>query len=207
MTRLRRGMTLLELVVALAVGGMALAAGGAAFATVADQRARALREADVDRRALAARRAIADWIGDVQLSADGDAPGFRGIDGTRRANTTELPDDEVSFLTTAATPRGDDPSRVHFFIARAADSTSGALVAELSDRRGRDLVRVTLAEGVAGFNVRYFTQAFGRAEWLDSWASATLLPGAVEVTLFAAPGDSLRGPLQWPITVPLANGR
>lgn len=201
------GMTLLELVVALAVGGMALAAGGAAFAFLSDRRVAMMAEADRDGRALSARRALEHWFSEVWLAPDGRGTAFRGIDGTRRAHEGELADDEVSFLTAAPTPLGGDATLVRLFVARLPGSDDGALVAEFRDARPGAARRVTLAEGVAGFDARFYTQAFGRTEWLDSWASGTLLPGAVELRLVAAAGDSLPAALRLPITIPFANGR
>ena len=206
-THARPGMTLLELVVAMAVGGMALAAGGAAFAFLSDRRAAMMAEADRDGRALAARRAMEHWLAEVRLAPDGPGEGFRGIDGTRRAHEGELADDEVSFVTTAPTPLGNDATFVRLFVAREPGHDDGALVAEFRDARSNALRRVTLVEGVAGFDAHFYTQAFGRTEWLDSWASATLLPGAVVLRLVAAAGDSLPAALRLPITIPFANGR
>ncbi len=200
-------MTLLELVVSMTVGGMALAAGGATFALLTDRRERALHEAAVESRALAARESISEWVAGAQPATAGLAAGMRGLHGVRRVGTAELADDEIGFLTTAATPRSDDASFVRLFVAPATANASSALVAEVTDPRGGDTVRVTVADRVAGLEVRYFTRAFGRAEWRDTWTSTSLLPGVVQLRLRAVAGDTFRGGLQWAITVPLANGR
>jgi len=209
-TTTRAGLTLLELVVALAVGGLALAAGGAAFAVLSDRRQALLAEADRDGRSLAARRALAHWVAEVRLAPDGHGTPFRGLHGTRRTRDGEVADDELSLLTTAPSPVGDDAALVRLFVQREADAESGALVAELRPADalpGTALVRVVLAERVTSFSARYYTQAFGRVEWLDSWASSTLLPGAVEVRLQFARDDSVAGAWRLPLTMPLANGR
>lgn len=205
--RVRSGMTLLELVVALTVGGIALAVGGAAFAFLSDRRAALIADADHEARACAARRAIEQWFAEVRLAPDGQGTPFRGIDGVRRAHAGDVADDEVSFTTTAPTPLGDDAAFVRLFVAREPGSDLGALVAEFRDARSATARRLTLAEGVEGFDARFYTQAFGPTEWLDSWASATLLPGAVELRVIARSRDSLPAALRLPITIPFANGR
>jgi len=208
--RMRSGLTLLELVVALAVGGLALAAGGGAFAVLSDRRQALLADADRDARAFAARRALARWVSEVRLTPDGRGAPFRGLHGTRRMRDGEAADDELSLLATAPSPAGNDAAFVRIFLQRPVESESGVLMAEL---RSADAplsalpVRVALAERVVSFEARYYTQAFGRAEWLDSWASSTLLPGAVEFRLRFAPGDSVPSAWRLPLTVPLANGR
>ncbi len=203
----RRGMTLLELTVALAVGGVALAGGGAAFAFLSDRRTAMAAEADTEARALNARRSLAHWLAEVRVTGDGRAPVFRGTDGTRRSHGGDVPDDELSFVTTAPTPVGDDAAEVRLFVARDAGSDDGALVAELRTGRAVAPMRVTLASHVGGLDIRYYTQAFGPGAWLANWAAGTLLPGAVVVQVFPVWGDSLPAALRLPLTIPFANGR
>lgn len=196
----RRGMTLLELTVALAVGGAALAAGGAAVTTMLDRRQAVLEDAELDGRALAARRLLVAWITDVRASvADG---AFDGRQGTRRTPAGELADDSVSFLTTT----GGEVRAVRLFVDRAADHPT--LVADLADvgSASHAAVRIALARDVVGFEVSYLTSAFGRREWRRTWNGA-LLPTAVVLRLRAADGVVFPAPLRLPITIPLANGQ
>lgn len=197
MTR-RRGMTLLELAVALVVGGAAMAAGGAVFATLVDHRAALLASADADVRALAARRALVAWI--TQLRAD-DAglDALTGLHGTQRTPNGEVQDDAFSFVTHG----GDRAERVRVYIDRT--NAPPALVA---DRMGMDgaVTRVVLAPDVDGLDVSYLTTAFGRREWRRSWAGA-LRPSAVRLQLRVRDGTQLPAPLAMPITIVVANGR
>lgn len=194
-----RGMTLLELTVALVVGGAALAAGGAAFTTLADRRAALLASVDADTRALAARRTLEAWLQEVRAGSAID-DGLIGIDGTRRTASGDEADDELTWLTTADA----EPRRVRLFVDRAADGS--ALVAE-SARPGAPVTRLVLARDVVGLNARYLTTAFGRREWRSAWAGGALLPGAIELRLQPRAGTSLAAALQPPLTVPLPNGR
>jgi hypothetical protein len=190
-------MTLLELSVALAVGGAALAAGGAAVATRLDRREAVLADAELDGRALAARRMLVTWVSDVRAAAAAGA--FDGRQGTRRTPSGNVADDSVSFLTTA----GGEVQTVQLFVDRAADQPT--LVAEVGSPHNAP-VRIALAQGVAGLEVSYLTSAFGRREWRRAW-NGTLLPTAVVLRLQPADGVVLPAPLRLPITIPLANGQ
>jgi hypothetical protein len=187
-------MTLLELSVALAVGGAALAAGGAAVATMLDRREAVLADAELDGRALAARRMLVTWVSDVRA-----AGAFDGRQGMRRTPWGNVADDSVSFLTTAE----GEVQTVQLFVDRAADQPT--LVAEVGSPHNAP-VRIALAQGVAGLEVSYLTSAFGRREWRRAW-NGTLLPTAVVLRLQPADGVVLPAPLRLPITIPLANGQ
>jgi hypothetical protein len=189
-------MTLLELTVALAVGGAALAAGGAAVATMLDRRQAVLEDAEVDGRALAARRLLVAWVSNVRTGAAG---AFDGRRGTRRTPGGTVADDSVSFLTTV----GGEMQTVHLFVDRAA--VHSTLVADVGSAGGAS-VRIALAPDIAGFEVAYLTSAFGRREWRRSWDGA-LLPTALVLRLHAADGTVLPAPLRLPITISLANGQ
>jgi type II secretory pathway pseudopilin PulG len=189
-------MTLLELVVALAVGGTALAAGGIAFTTLVDRRASMIAEGDSAQRALSARRALAAWIGGVRLGTAPEVP-ITGTRGDLRTAAGEAPNDELTVITMAeATPR-----RIRLYVDHALPRP--ALVADIT-ASGDATSRVLVSADVAGLEARYLTSAFGRPEWRRTWSGA-LLPAAVALRLRAAEGTTLPLALQLPITIPLAN--
>lgn len=210
--RVRAGMTLLELVIALTVGALAVTAGVGALAMLADRRSALLADADHETRGLAARRQMERWLAEVRLPLGAPVAEFRGVQGTVRTTEGDVGDDDLTFTTSApALPSGDFAS-IHLHVMRDADrrSESGRLVADVTPLRGTERaapMRIVLAERVRGFSARYFTSAFGREEWLPSWASGTLLPGAVQLTVVGDVADSLPAALRVPITVPFANGR
>jgi hypothetical protein len=162
-----------------------------------DRREAVLADAELDGRALAARRMLVTWVSDVRAAAAAGA--FDGRQGTRRTPSGNVADDSVSFLTTA----GGEVQTVQLFVDRAADQPT--LVAEVGSPHNAP-VRIVLAQGVAGLEVSYLTSAFGRREWRRTW-NGTLLPTAVVLRLHAADGVVLPAPLRLPITVPLANGQ
>jgi hypothetical protein len=161
-----------------------------------DRRQAVLENAEVDGRALAARRLLVAWISDVRTDTAG---AFDGRRGTRRAPGGSVADDSVSFLTTV----GGEVQTVHLFVDRAAGHPS--LVADVGSADGAP-VRIALAPDVMGFEVTYLTSAFGRREWRRAWNGA-LLPTAVVLRLRATDGTLLPVPLRLPVTIPLANGR
>jgi len=193
----RRGMTLIELVVAMAVGGAALASGGAVFALLADRRSAMLADAEMEERALAARRQLVAWITEIHSSTLGDA--LIGAHGTRRTSAGALPDDTLTFVTTA----GERLQRVRLFVDRSTPHP--ALIAEQT--ADRTVVRLMLASDVEGFEVSFLTSAFGRREWRPRWDGGGLMPDAMVLRLRAADGTALPTALQLPITIPMGAGR
>lgn len=199
----RRGFTLLELSVALAVGGIAIAAGYATLAALVDQRARVEELTRETSRDYALRSSLADWLSGAKLETRGTSAGIRGVHGLRG----DLPDDELSFLTAARTPLGDGATIVRLYIARTATGSPAGLAVDFSDWQGPRRLTVLLDSSVAGLGVRYGSGVFARGAWVASWISTTVLPAGVQVTLHAAPFDSLTALLRQPIVVPLEGGR
>ena len=202
MTR-RSGFTLLELTVALAVGGAAIAAGYATLATLVDHRRAAEQATAATQHAFALRATLSDWLAGARVDAQGSTPTFRGLDGRHEA----LADDEITFLTAASTPLGDGVALVRIFVARDANGQPCGLAAELSEWHGGRHSTVMLDSNVAGLDISYRSGVFTAPKWLDSWVSGTVLPGGVRISLLAAPHDSLAPLLREPIAVAIAGGR
>ena len=199
----RRGMTLIELMVGLTITGTVLAAGYGALASLVDHRAAADARTDALARSAAERRTLLDWLEGARLTVDQDGPQFRGLDGTAGAE----PDDELTFLTTAATPLGAAESVVRLYVDRDTLTPERGLTAELWTWRSLLRSRVELEPRVTGLELRYATRMLGRSEWLPSWISSTVLPAGVEITLDAAQGDTLPALLQLPIVAPIGSGQ
>jgi prepilin-type N-terminal cleavage/methylation domain-containing protein len=194
----RRGFTLLELLVAMTVGGAALAAGAAAFGALVDQRAAAARDTDVVTRALVARQTLESWLLHVRAVA-GTSDALRGTHAVHRSAAGAVDDDTLTMRTSV----DGDAQFVRLFIDRTA--ARPALVAEQTDAAGA-VVRTTLVHDVAGLSVTYYTAAFGRAAWRRTWTGGALLPAAIQLRLLARPETPLPATLAMPLTIPLANG-
>lgn len=114
--RMRSGMTLLELLVALVVTGIALVAGYAALSTVIDRRMGANAAIEQAARAASIRRTIVDWLAHGQLQfATGtgvpqDAMSSTDLGMTGTAN------DQLQFVTTASTPLHRDSTVVQLYV-------------------------------------------------------------------------------------------
>jgi prepilin-type N-terminal cleavage/methylation domain-containing protein len=199
----RRGMTLLELVVALTVSGAAMAAGYGAFAQMVDQRERMRAATDAVNQAATVRRDVSAWLAGAKIGLGGDGPEFRGLDGV----AGDLPDDEITFMTDAATPLGDVTAVVRLYVDRDPATPEIGLVAELTEFRGSATTRIELVPNATGLDVQYVSAILGGDRWMPSWISRTVLPRGVQLRLSTTPGDSLPPLLQLPITVPVGSGR
>src|SRR4051812_16171812 len=96
--RARAGMTLIELIVALTITGLALGSGYSVYATLADRRVLADHQADVIARAVAIRSTLASWIAGARLTVEEDDIVFRSV-SVHRSLDGNLPDDDLTFFT------------------------------------------------------------------------------------------------------------
>lgn len=198
----RRGMTLLELVVGLTITGLVITAGFAVLQVLEDRRAQAEQAMNAVTRAANERAQLAQWIAGAHLTVEEGGPSFRGLDGVRGGSA----DDALEFLTTAPTPLGTGETLVQIYVDRDSATTERGLTAVFSEWRGTAIRRVELDRSVVGLETRYLSNVMGQRVWLPSWVSSTVLPGAVEVRLLPATGDTLVPLLQLPILVPLRAG-
>jgi len=194
----RRGMTLLELVIALVVGGTALAMGGASFAVLADRRATLIAEAEQAERAVNARRLLSAWLAEAANATL--ASEFVAVRGTRRASSGPLADDTMTFATTA----DGVAQRVRLFIDRRSDRPAFVAVIRAAD--GSEWTTI-LAPDVIGFEASFLTSAYGRREWRRGWARSALIPEAVALRLRTADGAQRPAALAGVITIPLAGAQ
>lgn len=199
----RPGMTLLELIVGLAIVGMATSTGYAAYATAADQRERAGVVVAEAQREAALRQVIVSWLRGARLTIEEGGPSFNGLDGTHDGH----PDDELRFLTSVpASPDGGE-AIVRLYIDRDEDTDQRGLVADVAEWRGTTRERVELAPAAIGLEIRYLSGAPGNARWLPSWISTSVLPRGVELTVSAAAPDSIPALLRHPILLALGSRR
>jgi prepilin-type N-terminal cleavage/methylation domain-containing protein len=204
---MNRGMTLLELVIGITVTGLALSAGFGALTMLGDRRQRMDAAMDEVAHAATVRADIAHWIGGAHLLAEEGGPNFRGLDGVK----SRIPDDELTFLTTAPTPLGTGETIVRIYVDRDSGTGEQGLTAAFAEWRGAGVgvTRVELAPRVVGIDARYLSGVMGggRPVWLSSWISSTLLPAGVELRFYSAPRDTLPPLLRLPIHVPFRSGQ
>lgn len=199
----RAGMTLLELVVGLTVAGLVLAAGYGAFSSIVDHSGRAAQAADAEARAAAMREALVSWLAGARLTVEEAGPPFRGLDGVYE----DQPDDQLTFLTTGATPLGVRHTIVRLYVDRDEETPERGLTADFAEWRGPAAAQVEIEPRVTGLNLQYLTSIRPGTRWLPSWISSSVMPLGVEMTLTAASGDTLPPLLTHPIVVAFESAR
>ncbi len=198
----RAGMTLVELMVGLAVAGMALAAGVAAVRSVADHRARAAEAASRVEHDAAVRRRLVEWLAGARLSPDEGGPEFRGISGIRAGGD----DDELSFVTRTDAGPVQGFARIRLYVDRDSTTPQRGLVAAVTEWRGTGPEqRLELAPAATGLRARYLSALSAQPVWLPSWISSSILPRAVELRVQGA--DSVPPLLRLPVLVSLGGDR
>lgn len=206
MTRVRSrgGMTLMELMVGLAVAGLALAAGVAAVRSVADHRRRAAESAARVEHAAAVRRRVLEWLSGAQLSPEAGGPEFRGIAG----NSKEGSEDQLSFVTQADPRLARGVAQVRLYVDRDSVTPERGLVAAVTEWRGATPEeRVELVPAATGLRARYLSALSAQPVWLSSWISSSVLPRAVELRVEAPVTDSIPPLLRLPLLVTLGGER
>ena len=215
--RARRGMTLMELVIGLAITGMMTAAGAGAFESIIAHR-KIIRDAAVStERAVALREMIRAWLstGQVQIQQGG---GPRGL--TRGAATTAAPGmanttssvsaaqaagDEIAFTTSAANPGLLSIVRIRMFVDADNNTPEKGLTIEYQPNAQQPLVRKMLDSTIDTLNVEFLDDRTHR--WYHAAEAATITPTAIRVTML--PGEHHTAPpiLSVPMIHPIANAR
>lgn len=222
--RLRPGMTLMEVVVALTVTGIAVAAGYGALATLVDHGDRADEVAEAVVHQAVLRQTLAEWLAHVRVSGNFVGPAFEGLDGERDGE----PDDVVVFLTTARTPLNARETIVMLYIDRDESTPERGLVAALvpwhgTSRAGetpaplsrtqpgtrRDVVRrrLELVPEATSLDIRYRSGLLDDASWLPSWISSTIPPSGVELLIGTHDPAALPPLLRLPLRVSVRSVR
>lgn len=208
-------MTLLEVVVALAIAGTALAAGATVLGFLVDQQSRPGIQSIA--AASAVRTTLRSWTSHARLTTEGDAE-FRGTPvthtlGTFSTTVRDSSNGELTFVTTAATEVAAAGTQVRIHMQRDSAGVHG-LVAQLTPFRARGAATtVSLVPNATGFQARYLGSVFGQRVWQKSWISTSVLPVAIELRVHfdsatIDPADAAaRALLAVPMTILLAGRR
>lgn len=196
----RRGLTLIELLVALTITGLVMAFGYGALSVMVDHRTRVMAATDAVASAAAKRRMLVGWLRGARLTIEGDATfeGLHGVDEDR-------PDDALTFVTNAPTPLGSNETVVRVYIDRDDKTPERGLTVTLTDRKGGVARRIEVDPHATGLDIRYLSGIFGTRAWLESWVSTTVLPSAVKLIASSEQPDSLSSLLRPAIVVPLGS--
>lgn len=194
----RSGFTLLEVLVAVTVGGFALSIVTGAVGTLLELRERHSRLAERAARVLALRQQLSDWIAAAVL-AQGDSDTFLGT--TR--NGQDGAADELALLTASPTPAGSSVSRMRLRVVAYAELPVAGLVAEFETPGELRTERVSLDSAARTLRLQYLAGQDSIGRWTPGWISSSVLPKAVLLTITTSEvglaGDILRRPLLVPI--------
>ena len=196
--RARRGMTLMELVIGLAITGLMAAAGAGAFASIIDHR-RVIRESTVaTERAGALREMLQSWFdaGQIQLQIGGVPRGLgRGAAATTSTASTAGSNisavtaavggaDEITITTPALNPSLLSNVRIRLYVDADPNTPEKGLSIEYQPNLQQPLVRKMLDSTVDSLRVEYLDNRTGR--WFGAAQVATITPRAARVTLLAS---------------------
>jgi prepilin-type N-terminal cleavage/methylation domain-containing protein len=171
MTPHRPGMTLLELVVVLAIGGMVLAVGYATFASTIDRRAQAARATADGARIAGVRRALASWL-------DGARPQLPQAGTTDPRSAGEL-----RAITRASTPLGALQTTLRLYVDHKSIGRGDGLIAVLRPIAGMDSLRLVLDSSARALSVEYLVALGGRRTWLPPAEAEAGTPLAVRIRI------------------------
>jgi prepilin-type N-terminal cleavage/methylation domain-containing protein len=169
---LRQGMSLLELVVALAISAAAVSTAVAATSLVIRSRQTTAAAAARTLEAAQARDLVADMISGA--IADDRTNGFHAEDRSTPAGH----DDRLTFVTRHVPGRTTATAGAVLYIDRDPGSEETGLIVAYSG--GSESVRrLQLVAAAESFNVRYFFDG----EWQEQWSDSSRLPLAFEVSV------------------------
>lgn len=220
MTR-RRGMTLLELIIALTILALMVTGGAAAFAMVID-RQETLRNASADvERAAALRETLRQWIlqGAVQVPRGGLPQGSRaggggrplasvvpgmGTSGASQAGVTAAVStgtaNEFTVVTSAPNPLMAPNVRIRVFVDADDDTPEQGLTIEYQAATPQSpLLRRELDSTVGDMTVEYYDPRTGL--WATTADASPAQAIAIRVTMLPADGTTLPRILMLPLTI------
>jgi len=136
----RAGLTLIELVVALTISSLAMAAGYGALGAIVDHRRRVEEASAAVARAAAERGLVESWLAGAHLTVEEGGPAFRGLDGV----SGDSADDELTVLTTTPTPLGTGETIVRLYVDRDERTPERGLTAAFAEWRGTAVGRLEI---------------------------------------------------------------
>ena len=224
----RRGMTLMELVVALAITGMMAAMGAATFSSIIDHRRIILSSTGELERASALRDQIRTWMlsGTVQVVTGGASRGLGRASSITANNVTFSANnssaspiasgsgvsaitaavaggDEITFVTTAPNPANAPSVRMRLFIDVDESTPETGLTLEYQPSTSTPLKRIQLEPTIGVLKVEFLDQRTN--QWFESMQGAAVTPIAVRLSMQPYDGGRLPGILQLPMIFPIGS--
>jgi len=203
MMRARRGMTLMELVIGLAITGMMATAGAVAFGSIIDHR-RVVRTASVTtERAAALRDMLRGWInaGSIQIQQGGGPRGLTravttalgrggaggasgGAMNVANVSAAQASGDELTFTTSEINPSLLPNVRIRLYVDGDANTPEKGLTIEYQPNLQMPLVRKMLDSTIDTLRVEFLDRRTNR--WIGASQAATITPRALRLTLLSS---------------------
>ncbi|MGH7656429.1 MAG: PulJ/GspJ family protein [Gemmatimonadaceae bacterium] len=227
----RRGMTLMELVVALVITGLMAVMGTATLGSIIDHRRTIVSGTAETERASALRDQLRTWLlaGTVQIvsggasaglgrraspiaappiasgpAATGAATGMPGSSSMTPAITAAVAGgDEITFVTTADNPAHAPSARMRLFVDADASTPETGLTLEYQASTATPLQRIQLEPTVGVLTVQFLDQRTN--QWFESTQAAAITPIAVKISMQAYDGGRIPGILQLPLIFPMGS--
>jgi len=175
-----RGVTLIELMVALVVTSFLVIAAHATLTAMADAWSGSREARERVLNGVGRRAQLESWFrGAVLLDGVGS---FRG----RHQNVGGIPQDELTFAVADGGPLRPGAHRVHLWIDRDPGTAQQGLVAELAVIRGTMLAppeTLEVAPEADGLSLRYLVRVGVQDEWVATWESDEHLPRSIDLRL------------------------
>jgi len=203
MMRARRGMTLMELVIGLAITGMMATVGAVAFGSIIDHR-RVVRTASLEtERAASLRDMLRGWInaGSIQIQQGGGprgltragaglatqrggAGGGNNMNNMAAVSAAQASGDELTFTTSELNPSLLPNVRIRLYVDGDANTPEKGLTIEYQPNLQMPLVRKMLDSTIDTLRVEFLDRRTNR--WFGASQAATVTPRAVRVTLLSS---------------------
>jgi hypothetical protein len=176
-----------EVLVAIVVAAVVSAAAYGLVGSIAQARRASMRAEARALPAAGARQALEDWL---RAAAVFDGSGFTGAD--RFADG--VPRDEVAFAVEDGGALRPGPRRIRLWVSRSYSGPAG-LLAEVAQMgpRAEPPETLVVTPDAGGLQVAYRTTVNDHVRWVDTWASDSLLPEAVDLRILPAAEDAARG--------------
>jgi prepilin-type N-terminal cleavage/methylation domain-containing protein len=197
----RGGFTLIELLVALVIAGVVALGAHAAVSLAMDVVTRRSAAAEPVLRGHGTRQMLEGWLRSAWLA------GGPLVGSDRREGSFQI--DELSFAVADGGVLFPGPARIRLWVDRDPTTARWGVVAEVLRSRGGapHADTIVLAPRARELAIRYRVQLAERSVWVDSWASATQLPEAIELQIGGAAendASSADAPLLYvPMIVPI----
>jgi len=216
----RRGMTLMELIVALALTGLMAAMGVATFGSIIDHRRVIVASTSDTERAAALRDQVRTWLlaGTVQIQTGGvprgggrattvTTPTVAGgrsattASGTAAVSAAVSSGDELTFTTTAPNPADAPSVRMRLFIDADDNTPESGLTLEFQASTSLPLQRIELERSIGALTVEFLDQRTN--QWIASSQAAAITPIALRLSLHGYDNTRVPGILEVPMIFPM----